>query len=262
MNKQRIHAIIQYALLAAGQEDDFYDRELGPIHLIKYVYLADLNHAKHNNGETYTGIRWRFHHFGPWSNDVNDCIEPALEEIGANCKILPSQFDDSNDYKRWTLSDDHLLEKLGVKLPITISGVVASSVHKFKNDTPSLLEHVYRTVPMRRAAPGEFLDFSPVTPEKREKVNNLSKWGALSAKKKKKFKQALNAIRNRQKPIKKPEEYEFVQPPVIVVDDKTYAEGLSWVESLAGEPIAQGKHEAYFTDSVWHSKTREGDFPE
>ena len=37
--------ILQYALLLAGQEDDFFDRQLGPIHLLKYCYLADLIHA-------------------------------------------------------------------------------------------------------------------------------------------------------------------------------------------------------------------------
>ena len=41
----RVDLLLQYALLVAGEQDEFLDRQLGPIHLIKYVYLADLFHA-------------------------------------------------------------------------------------------------------------------------------------------------------------------------------------------------------------------------
>ncbi len=51
----RVDLLLQYALLVAGEQDEFLDRQLGPIHLIKYVYLADLFHAKRNNGVTFTG---------------------------------------------------------------------------------------------------------------------------------------------------------------------------------------------------------------
>ncbi len=55
MDQDRIDHVIQLALLVAGREDDPFDRELGPIHLIKYVYLADLAYAERHGGETYTG---------------------------------------------------------------------------------------------------------------------------------------------------------------------------------------------------------------
>lgn len=260
MNKKRINTIIQYALLVAGQEDDYIDRDLGPIHLIKYVYLADLSYARRNNGETYTGIQWRFHNFGPWSNDVNNCIEPALEEICAECKILSSDYD--SDYKRWSLTDDALLEKLGVKLPLIITGVVDSSVHKFKKDTPSLLEYVYRTEPMLKAAPGEILDFTFVVPSKREKEEFISKWSSLTTRKQKKFKQAMDVVREKRKDRKGLSEKRLVPFPMPVIDDDLYFEGLDWVDSLAGEPVVKGTYEASFSDSVWHSQTREGDFLE
>lgn len=260
MNKKRINTIIQYALLVAGQEDDYTDRDLGPIHLIKYVYLADLNYARHNNGETYTGIQWRFHNFGPWSNDVNNCIEPALKEISAKCKILQSDYD--SDYKRWSLTDDVLLEKLGGKLPLVVVGVIALSVHKFKKDTPSLLEHVYRTEPMLKAAPGEFLDFISVVPPKRKKENFISKWSGLTTKKQKKFKQAMDVIREKRKDRKGLSGKRLVPSPIPAIDESLYFEGLDWVDSLAGEPVVKDTYEANFPNSVWHSKTREGHFPE
>ena len=47
------------------------------IHLIKCVYLADLAYDKEHNGQTYTGIPWRFYHFGPWAESE------AISEDGA-----------------------------------------------------------------------------------------------------------------------------------------------------------------------------------
>lgn len=55
MKSNKIDLLIQYAILIAGQEDEYPDRQLGPIHLIKYVYLADLAYAERNGGETFTG---------------------------------------------------------------------------------------------------------------------------------------------------------------------------------------------------------------
>ncbi|MFO7884055.1 MAG: hypothetical protein R6U68_04470 [Desulfobacteraceae bacterium] len=66
------------------------------------------------------------------------------------------------------------------ELPLTVLGAVASFVHKYKKDTPSLLEHVYQARPMLKAAPGETLDFSlavsPSPPQKKysPKFNNLT----------------------------------------------------------------------------------------
>ena len=114
-----------------------------------------MNYAKHSNGQTYTGVQWRFHNFGPWSNNVNDCIEPALNRIGARCRVITSQYENSEDFKRWSLSDDRLFEKIGRSLPLTVIGAITAAVHKFKKDTPSLLEYVYQTKPMLKAAPGE-----------------------------------------------------------------------------------------------------------
>lgn len=106
----KVDLIIQYALLVAGQEDDYENRQLGPIHLIKYTYLADLYFARKNNGEIYTGIKWLFYKFGPWSQEVNSRIEPALLSINADQKIFESRYEERNDWVRWVKHDDYLLE--------------------------------------------------------------------------------------------------------------------------------------------------------
>ena len=258
MNKRRTYNIIQYALLIAGQEDDFFDRELGPIHLIKYVYLADLNYAKYNNGETYTGIEWKFHNYGPWAGSVYKSIDPALNEICATCKSIQSDFVD--DFKRWVLSNDSLMDKIGSTLPLLIRGIIETAVHKFKKDTPSLLEYVYRTEPMLKAAPGELLNFKFAIRPQKEKKSFTSKWDGLTDRKKKKFRQALSSIRENRKERQKLKKKSLVPSPIPPLDDATYFEGLDWVDSLTGEPLSECECEAHFSDNVWHSETRGGDF--
>ena len=97
-NTSRIDLLLQYALLVAGEEDEFFDRQLGPIHLIKYVYLADLAYAKRNAGETFTGMAiGGSTSLAPWYQTVNERIEPALCAISAAKQTFPSDYDDKND---------------------------------------------------------------------------------------------------------------------------------------------------------------------
>lgn len=263
MNKKRIENIIQYALLIAGQEDDFFDRSLGPIHFIKYVYLADLNYARHNNGETYTGIAWRFHTFGPWSNAVNEIIDPSLDAIGVSMRKIQSQYEGCDDYKRWSYTNDRLLDEVGSRLPLVVSGQVASSVHQFKSDTPRLLEHVYQTPPMLGAAPGDLLDFSTILKRKKSETDKEALWEALSARKKKKFKMAIKAAQEKRAGRGAGRRKGFVDSPLADVrDDAVLLKGLDWMESLAGAPLPDGDFEAAFSDEVWHSETRKEEFPE
>jgi hypothetical protein len=96
-NTQKIDNIIQYSLLIAGEEDEYLDQQLGPIHFIKYVYIADLEFARRNNGQTFTSTKWQFYNFGPWSQDVRARIEPALKAVMAEKYVFESQFGDNND---------------------------------------------------------------------------------------------------------------------------------------------------------------------
>jgi len=50
MDIKRVDLLLKYILTAAGQED-LGQQELGPIHLIKYVYLADLIFAEKHGGK-------------------------------------------------------------------------------------------------------------------------------------------------------------------------------------------------------------------
>jgi hypothetical protein len=49
-NLHRVDAILRYSLAVTAESDDPWDRELGPIHLLKGVYLADLAYAQRHGG--------------------------------------------------------------------------------------------------------------------------------------------------------------------------------------------------------------------
>lgn len=159
-NTRNVDLVIQFALLAAGDEDDYFDRQLGSIHIIKYVYLADLSFAQYNNGQSFTGINWQFYKFGPWSQVVHARIEPALNAIHANRQQFQSNYEDKEDWIRWNLRDDRLLNEKWHVLPDSITSPLKTLIHKFGKDTPALLDYVYKTKPMLSAAPNEYLDLS------------------------------------------------------------------------------------------------------
>jgi len=258
MDIANIDKILQYALLAAGREDDPFDRQLGPIHLIKYVYLADLAYAKEYDGQTFTGVKWQFYKFGPWAQVVNGRIESSLTEIGAEKKTFPSDYEDRDEWFRWRAVYDESAKILERELPIIITSSVKRNVHRFGKDTPELLAYVYSTQPMRSAAPNEYLDFlhlrkirKSIIEEPQELVKKMSVKKKRILKEKRDNLRALAAKKlaaKRRKSLVKPH-----KPPRY---DDVYFEGLTWLDSLAGEKMAEGESEAVFSDSIWKSAAR------
>jgi hypothetical protein len=260
INTSHIDLVIQYSLLVAGDEDDCFDRQLGPIHLIKYVYLADLSYARVNNGQSFTGIDWQFYKFGPWSQAVHVRIEPALNAIHANRKQFPSDFDDKEDWIRWDLHNDRLLDEKRRTLPSSITMNLKPVIHKFGKDTPSLLDYVYKTKPMLSAAPNERLDLAL-------EVDNTPKDSApsqalrmenLSNKKKKDFQQRIASLRelHQQRKSTAPK---LINPVLNPRYDKVYEEGVAWLESQSGEQFSACNITAEFSSDVWQSTTRKGE---
>ena len=183
LNQNRIDLLLQYILVVAGQESG-WDRELGMIHLIKYAYLADLTYSKYQKGETYTGLPWKFYHFGPWSVELYNRIEPALQEIEPTKRVIESPKYDK-DFARWSISDDRLFDELGNRLDLSVMGAVQRDVRLFGTDTRALLDYVYKTEPMIMAAPGELLNFNIAEnqiKEIEEKTTEVEKSQTLTAK--------------------------------------------------------------------------------
>ena len=260
INTGNVDLIIQFSLLAAGDEDDYSDRQLGPIHLIKYVYLADLVYAKHNNGQSFTGIDWQFYKFGPWSQAVHARIEPALKAIGANRKQYPSDYDDKEDWVRWDLRDDRLLAEKRRDLPPMITMNLKQYIHRFGKDTPSLLDHVYKTKPMLAPAPNEYLNLSLEIDSEKEQPESIQslRMENLSNKKKKDFHNKMVALRELRQQ-RKSEAPKLINPVTNLRHDEVYKQGVAWLDSLSGEQFSSGSISAEFSSDVWKSPTRKGE---
>lgn len=256
IDQERTDLVLQYVLVVAGQQSG-WERELGMIHLLKYVYLADLTYAKHNKGRTYTGLPWRFHDFGPWSLELFHRIEPALSAIGATKKLVESP-KDGEDFARWLVDDDKLFDEIGNRLDLGIIGAVQRYVRQFGNDTAALLDYVYKTRPMLNAAPEEPLDFSLVysSPDESDEVVSESEVPSPSARQLKKRKAKLKALKERinQKLNKEVGKYRSrPRPPRY---DEVFFQGLEWLNSLSGEPIQRDEFTGEISDKMWKSKAR------
>lgn len=254
----RIDSILQYTLLVAGEEDEPFDRQLGPIHLIKYVYLADLFYAKRHQGETYTGTNWQFYNFGPWSPTVFERLEPALSVIHAEKRIIESKYENKDEWVRWSHRDEYLLETKDRELPSEITIHLRKHIHNFGSDTPGLLDFVYKTWPMLSAAPNEYLDFSPSMEDSIKTSNESLKMDELSNNKKKKFSEKMQMLRESYK-NKRTSEGTLVNPASKARYDDVFDEGIDWLESLAGPELDPGEKIVNFSDDVWKSTTRKGE---
>jgi len=260
-NTEKIDKLIQFVLLTAGQEDEYIDRWLGPIHLVKFVYLADLAHARANEGRTYTGLPWIFHSYGPWDLSCFKRIESALAAIDAEKKVISShQFEE--DYHRWYIRDSRLHDQLQEHLPISVTGAIAKFVHQFGTDTNGLLHYVYRTRPMINATPGERLDFTnEIEVIKTSPPDTEADACKLTARQVKKRKEALRKIKSGLRAMldkRRKEETSRTAQPAFAPPryDEIYLKGLEDLDRMAGPTPEEGTYRVIFSDDVWKSKAR------
>ena len=257
-NIDRIDTLIQYILLVAGSEDEYIDRQLGPIHIIKYVYMADLAYAARNSGNIFTGVNWQFYKFGPWSLQVNERIEPALNLIAVEKRTFASSYEDKEEWGRWALRNDQLLSEKEREIPVYITSTLSRDIHKFGNDTSGLLDHVYKTKPMLSAEPNEYLDFSRVIDDVSSvKNSDTLKFESLSARKKHRLKVNLQALRDKRGSFSKTKS-DLVNPVNNPRYDQVYHQGLAWLDSLAGPQMVSEEGVVKFSKDVWKSSTRKG----
>lgn len=264
MQPDRIDAVIQYALAVArcAHDEDWMLRDLGPIHLIKYVYLADLAHAA-RHGSSFTGAPWTFHHFGPWAAPVLDRIHPAAAAIGAEEKRIAGKYRD--DFSRWYIPrlDDAegVCKRIGRGLPVEVDLGLRRAVKDFGNATAALLHFVYGTAPMVRAAPGDELDFSIAKVERTPGTAEPSDAGALRAKAIKKRKELLADARQRfqeraQARLQARGTSVALQPEPRY--DQVFEEGTRLLDELAGASLDGVAGTLEFGEGVWASAVRRG----
>ena len=259
MDINRTKMLLKYTLAVASLEDPG-NQELGPIHLIKYVYLGDLGYAEAHGGETFTNVPWVFYHYGPWSLEVFKKIDEVVNEIGAEKRTLVStRFD--NDSVRYRIRDEELYEELERQLPWEVTRAIKRAVHEFGSDTSSLLHYIYSTAPMLCAAPKERLSFvvAKETPSpyeiKKEMVDEIPP--PLSKKKEKIRKKQLELLKEKiNKKLKERLQERLVSPIPAPRYDEVFFNGQDWLDELAGPQIESSKGELSISDGVWKSDAR------
>jgi hypothetical protein len=257
MNKERLISVFRYALAVAGREDDPLCRQLGPIHLLKYAYLVDLEYAKHHGGETFSSVDWQFHSFGPWSAPAHGLIAAAVSLASIQERRTPSSYTDG-DFLRWSMDPKVAMDRdTGAELPLEVRGTLESYVHQYGSDTSALLHYVYATPPMLRAAPGERLEFSSAPTKKPEATEPfVPLMDRLSRKQKKDFAARMSELR-----MAFDARHTGASRRNLVVRerlDSDFAETAAWVNSLAGPAFPAGEVRVEFDDSVWRSEARSG----
>jgi hypothetical protein len=265
VDTERVDSLMRFIVLTAGQSDEFRDRAVGPIHLIKYLYLADLAYASRNNGRTFTGIRWKFHHFGPWAGEAYQRMDPALLTSGAERHILDCRYGDKENV-RWIWHDDVAFQKTEKELPHVVTSTVRRTFREFGTDTYPLLHHIYRTAPMVHAAPEEELDFSHAVSDDNDQkeIASSQQSEALSIKKMKSQKQRMDDLRARvnAKIAEKRTSSHMVVPDPPPRYDEIFAQGVEWLDMIGGGPVPEYIGEVEFDDSLWkHPARTESDAP-
>lgn len=254
---RRIDEVFQYALARAARADDFRDRELGAIHLLKYAYLADLAYAKRHDGATFTGIDWRFYHFGPWSAEAHDRIWPAIGAAGAEERSISSAYggDDFRRYRFTTPRAEAIAAAISRDLPIQVSAAIDNALQEHGADTADLLRHVYLTPPMLAARPGEALDFAstgepeepPTPPPPRVRRTRAEK-------KRRATLLAAGRAKIQQRRAKQRSERLAPHPPPRY--DDVFLAGLEHLDREAGAPPAPSSGTLDIDESVWSSSQR------
>jgi hypothetical protein len=259
MDNEKTDLLLRYILAVAAQNDEYTDRQLGPIHLIKYAYIADLAYARKHDGQTFTGVTWRFHKFGPWSSEIYEEIESALSVVGIN-RTETSHPKYEDDFIRWSLVGDELVSELVDQLPLSVSLAIEKAVRSFGSDTASLLNHVYLTRPMLCAAPGEYLDLSP-DPKMGQKCAEPPETGAKKplskmdkAERERKLENLRSLVRGRIQERKK--EPEMIEPDPPPRYDEVFQEGLAALDLEAGTPLEEREENAAFSEDIWKSRAR------
>ena len=141
----------------------WYARErstsLTTVQLVKYLYLADLWHARRHGGSTLTSWQWAFVHFGPYCGQAMEAVDFSVARGLVIADRYESRYDDK-DYRVYR-SATAMEPMLGEEVPWAVLSALKGEIRDWAEDTGGLLDYVYfDTEPMQGIEPSEILDFS------------------------------------------------------------------------------------------------------
>lgn len=171
--------------------------KLTTLRLVKFLYLADLYHARASGGKTLTGWPWAFVHFGPYCQEAMSAIDRAGKSDSFQVNEQPSKYDDEKDYRLFWMADVDEEPEVISRLDLSVWSKLQWAIQRWADDSSGLLDYVYfETEPMIDAKPGEILDFGKARmpdPPKKIQMKKLSKKKVEAAKK------AINELKERYK---------------------------------------------------------------
>ena len=152
---EKISNLIRFIVCYATEQGS----SLTTVRLVKFVYLADLYHARWHDGQTYTNLPWAFIYYGPYCRNVMTEIDSVAAAGFIKCDRFQSKFADDKDYNIFSCKDQES-ETFRVKLPLAIISDLKDAIKKYGDETAALLDYVYfDTEPMMDAVKDEILDF-------------------------------------------------------------------------------------------------------
>ncbi len=213
-----------------------FEASLSPIRVVKFLYLADLYHARENKGKTLTGWPWKFVYFGPYCGESITALNEAVNDGLIDAKSFESKYDEKDRFLYSCRSEKE--PDIAKDLSLYVWSSLKEAIKKWADDTPGLLDHVYYdTEPMKDVKRGDLLDFSkahlPIELPKLE-MKKISKSKAEKAK------QLISALREQYHASSYKLSEEKVQmvrdgayrKSLPLVDDEDLEEGLSGVAKI------------------------------
>jgi hypothetical protein len=135
---------------------------LTTVQLVKYLYLADLYHARRHAGQTLTGWPWAFVHFGPYCTEAMGAIDLAADRGLIARSAYESRYEDKEFFLHRPLVREE--PPIAETIPFLVRSGLKIALTKWVDDTAGLLDYVYfDTEPMKDIQPGASLDFSHAT---------------------------------------------------------------------------------------------------
>jgi phage terminase large subunit-like protein len=180
--------LVQYITWYATEQGDL----LTPIRLVKFLYLADLFHARKFQGKTITKWPWRFVHYGPFCGEALEAIENAIGNALIESIAYESKFDEEDHFLyKCRLDKEHPLHEI---LPIAITAPLENAIKKWGGETYQLLDYVYfETEPMEDVHFRDLLDFNKA--KKTGTVKSIE-MKSLSKEKINQAKEAIQKLKN------------------------------------------------------------------
>lgn len=124
--------------------------ELSKARLTKMVYLADWESVK-RNGKQLTPIKWYFHNFGPY---VDDVVQAAKQDPRLTVKLTKNMYGDYKEEIEFSAARSSVYD-LAPGQKQVLDSVIEQTKSMYWQ---SFINHVYSTPPVKKSQRYTYLD--------------------------------------------------------------------------------------------------------